>query len=224
MIPEENIEQTETVPTDNPPVDEQKPTEPEVEPTGPSAEDYKKGMFKAQAKVKELEALLETPSAPREKVELSDEDQDGLKILGELFDQRLKPVMSKLEQNEKVTAVQEIMSQPYSQALEPEITAEFKELPDTIPFADRMRQARSNAIANNLPKIIEVNRELGKQEAYANKDNKSQIKGVNTPARVTEPNKGWQDKLEAGERLTSQEYRDNRTAILDWETKQSETR
>lgn len=208
--------------------DDSQPESPE-ESRGPRDEDYKKGMFKYKKLYEDLKrnpAGLETsvPSKPSSTPTDVPENSEALQILGNLIDQRLAPLKGALEKQGEMDAVREVMSMKYSSALEPEIMASFKDTPESLPFGDRLKMARSMAIAENVDKIAKVSRELGAEEAYQNKGTKKTLKTPNTPARTTPGGStGWRDKLENGEALSSAEYMANRAEILEWEKTQTKT-
>lgn len=116
--------------------------------------------------------------------------EEGWQRLEETINNAVNPLREKLEQNEREAAIVDVFSMEYSKELQPEITEAFKTLPDSLPFADRLRLARNNAIAENIETITKLSTERGKNEAYSNQNLKSQQRGMGE----TNPGRGESEK------------------------------
>lgn len=124
-----------------------------------------------KAKDREIQSLRSTPS------QQVDPDA-GWQRLEETVNNAVAPLREKLEQSEREQAIVDVFSMEFSKELQPEITEEFQTLPDNLPFAERLKMARANAIANNIDVITKLSADKGRQEAYSNQSLKRDQRGL----------------------------------------------
>lgn len=224
-ISTEGQEQKETVDGQNPqPSEETKAPQKEETPTEGQKpeENYKQGMFKYKGMYEDLkkdtDAQMKVVEEKAVKGEITPEQQDeALGKIRSLIQEELAPIKQGLDAGEQKESLARVMEMPYSKALEPEITAEFKKFPDSMPFGERLEAARNAAIGANLEKITQINQDIGKEQAYSNQNTKGDAGRTvgETASNAGRTEKPALETLKEG--MTDKEYASNRDEILKQE-------
>lgn len=204
----EVVNQTETGAVDSPQTESTETADvSQVSPRSDKEVNLEKAVAKFRRELKQRDEVIRQYQSQETKQPSGQED--GRVWLEQKLNEAVSPIYEKLEQSEREQAIVDVFSQPYSKELQPEITQEFQNLPDNLPFADRLRLARNNAIANNIDVITKLHTEAGKQEAYSNQSLKKQQVGLgeSNPGR-SESEKTIFEKYKAGE-LTQPEIKEN---------------
>lgn len=149
---------------------------------------------------------------------LTDEQKEGMGLLKgmlkEAVNEAVKPLNEELQAVKQEKVYTEHIEKPYAQSLAPEIRAELDSLPKNIPLAERLERARQSAIVNNLDKIRQIDREIGADQAYANKDTKTRMTKTlgATASKAGEVAPDIQSKFLSGQ-LSDADYQANKTEL-----------
>lgn len=206
---------TNSQPENNQPVDPQGGEQPTEQAPAEDKRDWEAYARKLEADKKSLRSQVEqsqvaTPQAPVDYSQLPPEEQ-AINLLRDIVGETVQSALAPL-QEEKVW--NDFERKPYVSALQPEIVAELKKLPESMPLAQRLETARKEAIVNNLDAIRDIEKETGLKQAYNNQQTKRGNAGLG--ARSGAPAAAHDsvvDRVMRGENVSTEDYRSNLTEI-----------
>lgn len=230
-------EETTTPTTDQPAVDQPQADTPTPEqPTEETAEepsqedkeskkdrDFERGMHKyreewkteREARIKleeEMRALKQTPTT---EINSDDPEVQAKQFLKSVVDEAIAPLKDELASTKEKETRNTFFQDPTAATLQPEIEIELESIPKNLPLSQRLDMAKGLAISKNLDVFRKVERELGAERAYANKELKAANNGIGE-SRGAPTSKGESvvDRVLKGDTtVTKEEYQANHADI-----------
>ncbi len=223
---------TEETPADETPQSEEKSEDTdkersreENEERGVIAERHKRQ--EAQRIARELEVEVAELKKQKPDVEdapiLDDNTQEGIEVLKSVVEKAVAPIREGLDAQNRELISEKFWTDPLNVAMAPEIKKEFKELPDNLPYTDRLKQARAFAISNNIEAFATAHQEIGQEKAYESQDTKNGQRPLPAGSARTggEQKTAWERVKDGDIAPGSPEYMSHREEILKAEREEA---